>query len=101
MTHFADVGAIRVSASISRDGAAVATNEMVIQATSSDPGEGGASRALLLKIPWSGAGNNGGVERGDALGSYRLHLEASFISSFFLPIDDCRKHKMHYSNDAG
>ena len=42
MTHFENVGAIRVSASISRDGAAVATNEMVVQATSSDPGEGGA-----------------------------------------------------------
>ena len=91
MTHFENVGAIRVSASISRDGAAVATNEMVIQATSSDPGEGGASRALLLKIPWSGAGNNGGVDRGDALGSYRLHLEASFYSDY-MPFDDCRKH---------
>lgn len=71
VTHYEDVPATRVAASVSRDGVAVATNQMVVQATSSATSET-ATRPLLLKIPWGASG--GGNATGNAA-TYKLHVE--------------------------
>ena len=75
VTHYEDVPATRVVASISRDGVAVATNQMVVQATSA---EESATRPLLLKIPWQ----SGGVNRtGTGASTYKLHVEGRLMAN--------------------